>query len=224
MTIKQMEYILELARTRNFNRAAENLYITQPALTYQIQRAEEEIGFTLFVRSGRGATLTIAGEAFTSVIEGILNEYSQAVSAGQKLDPLFSAAITIVLPERFAIPKLAESIESWQEDYPKVPINARYYGDALQTDIPDADIVFAAKPNRLPRRKGWKESFAVYGYTGMKTVPKISDEEVSQGEDTIWIPFSAERIDVSVLVKNDEEREEVHNFLDRFRKAIGMEH
>lgn len=220
MTIKQMEYILELARTRNFNRAAENLYITQPALTYQIQRAEEEIGFTLFIRSGRGAALTIAGEEFTKAIENILGEYSQAVSAGQKLDPLFSAAITIALPELFAIPHLAEAIESWQEDFPKVPINARYYGDANQTDIPDADIIFAPKPHRSSKRKGWKEHFSVTGYNGTKTVPKLSGDEILQEEDTIWIPFSADRVDVSVLVKNDEEREDVHSFLERFKEGI----
>ena len=37
MTTKQIEYILELAQTLNFNRAAENLYISQPTLTYQIR-------------------------------------------------------------------------------------------------------------------------------------------------------------------------------------------
>ena len=47
MNTRYFESVLELARTRNFNRAAENLYITQPALTYQINAVEEEIGFRI---------------------------------------------------------------------------------------------------------------------------------------------------------------------------------
>ena len=45
MNTRQIDYILELAKTLNFNRAAENLFITQPTLTYQIKAVEEEIGF-----------------------------------------------------------------------------------------------------------------------------------------------------------------------------------
>ena len=64
MTTKQLAYAAELAKTLNFNRAAENLFISQPTLTYQIKALEDEIGFPLFDRSGKGAALTPAGEQF----------------------------------------------------------------------------------------------------------------------------------------------------------------
>ena len=41
MTLKDMDYILELAQTQNFNRAAENLYSAQPTLSYHIKSVEE---------------------------------------------------------------------------------------------------------------------------------------------------------------------------------------
>ena len=53
MTTKQMDYCIELARTLNFTRAAENQYVSQPTLTYQIKLLEEEIGFAIFARSGK---------------------------------------------------------------------------------------------------------------------------------------------------------------------------
>ena len=56
MNTKQIDYILELAQTQNFNRAAENLYISQSTLTYQIKEVEKELNFLLFERSGKGAT------------------------------------------------------------------------------------------------------------------------------------------------------------------------
>ena len=51
MNTKQIDYILELAQTQNFNRAAENLYISQSTLTYQIKEVEKELNFLLFERS-----------------------------------------------------------------------------------------------------------------------------------------------------------------------------
>ena len=45
MTLKDIDFILELAQTQNFNRAAENLYTAQPTFSYHIKAAEEELGF-----------------------------------------------------------------------------------------------------------------------------------------------------------------------------------
>ncbi|MDO4521393.1 MAG: LysR family transcriptional regulator, partial [Erysipelotrichaceae bacterium] len=64
MNTKYIESVLELAKTRNFSRAAENLFISQPSLTYQINAVEQEIGVRIFDRSGKGASVTPAGEQF----------------------------------------------------------------------------------------------------------------------------------------------------------------
>ena len=61
MTTKQIDYCIELAHTLNFSRAADNLFVSQPTFSYQIRLLEEEIGFPVFERSGRGAALTPAG-------------------------------------------------------------------------------------------------------------------------------------------------------------------
>lgn len=58
MTLRDIDYILEVAQTQNFNRAAENLYTAQPTLSYHIKAVEDELGFLIFSRSGKGATLT----------------------------------------------------------------------------------------------------------------------------------------------------------------------
>ena len=66
---QEMEYIYEVYREKNFTRAAENLYITQPALSMAIQKAEERIGIPIFDRSTRPISLTDAGEAYIDYIE-----------------------------------------------------------------------------------------------------------------------------------------------------------
>lgn len=49
MNIKQLECFIEVARTLNFSRAAQNLFITQPAVTHQIQTLEDVMGLKLFI-------------------------------------------------------------------------------------------------------------------------------------------------------------------------------
>lgn len=83
MTTKQIEYILELAQTLNFNRAAENLYISQPTMTYQIKAAEEEIGFAIFERTGKGASLTPAGAQFVGSLRSIHQALKDAIEQCQ---------------------------------------------------------------------------------------------------------------------------------------------
>ena len=55
MNTKQISFCIELAHTLNFSRAAENLFVSQPSFSYQIRLLEEEVGFAIFERSGKGA-------------------------------------------------------------------------------------------------------------------------------------------------------------------------
>ena len=68
MNTKQINAVLELAQTLNFNKAAENLCVSQPTLSYEIKSFEDEIGFRIFHRSGKGATLTPAGSQFCAAL------------------------------------------------------------------------------------------------------------------------------------------------------------
>ncbi len=60
----QVEYFLTVARTLNFTKASEELYVTQPAISRQIYALEKELGFTLFDRSTRTTKLTAAGNLY----------------------------------------------------------------------------------------------------------------------------------------------------------------
>src|SRR5437762_6185229 len=64
MLFGQVQAFIEVARSGNVSRAAEALYVTQPALTARIQALEKELGEALFVRTGRGVRLTDAGRVF----------------------------------------------------------------------------------------------------------------------------------------------------------------
>lgn len=111
MNTKQIDYILELAQTLNFNRAAENLYISQPTLTYQIHAAEEEIGFIIFDRSGKGTNITPAGQQFVASLRSIRAELRKAIEQGQNFSTKYRENIQIALPVRSALYFLPQVIQ-----------------------------------------------------------------------------------------------------------------
>ena len=64
MELLQLEAFLEAAERGSFRRAAEMLYLSQPALSARVHALEEELGAPLFHRMGRGVRLTEVGKAF----------------------------------------------------------------------------------------------------------------------------------------------------------------
>ena len=74
MELKQLQYFLQVAEYLNFSRAAQQLYISQPALSYQIAELERELGVELFVRDRRRVHLTAAGKALVDPARRLLGQ------------------------------------------------------------------------------------------------------------------------------------------------------
>jgi len=81
MNINKLEIFLTLARTLNFTRAAQELYISQTAVSQQIRSLEEELDCELFVRSSRSVRLTDAGRAMEAHAAEFLSKYQEMLDA-----------------------------------------------------------------------------------------------------------------------------------------------
>ena len=74
MTLNQLQYFYQAAKTQHFNHAADNLSISQPSLSRAIASLENELGVILFERMGRNVSLTKAGQIFLEHTEKILDD------------------------------------------------------------------------------------------------------------------------------------------------------
>ena len=62
MNLRDVKYLIAVAETRHFGRAAERCFVSQPTLSGQIKKLENELGVTIFERTNRSVTVTPIGE------------------------------------------------------------------------------------------------------------------------------------------------------------------
>jgi DNA-binding transcriptional LysR family regulator len=124
--LAQLNAFVEVARRRSVSRAADSLFVTQPALTARLQRLEADLGARLFIRTRRGMRLTEAGEAFLpyavraleTLADGrrLVNAFERG-GAGRLAIGAAPAVSTYVLPavlKTFAVghPRVAVSVKT----------------------------------------------------------------------------------------------------------------
>ena len=79
MTLQQIKYVIGIAETGSLNKAAEKLYVSQPSLTATIHDLEDELGITIFNRTGRGVTLTNDGTEFLTSARQLYIDYQSVM-------------------------------------------------------------------------------------------------------------------------------------------------
>ncbi len=79
MTLQQLSYAIAISEAGSLNKASEVLYVSQPSLTESLKELEKELGITIFIRSGRGVTLTPEGSDFILYARQVVNDYSELV-------------------------------------------------------------------------------------------------------------------------------------------------
>ena len=75
MTIAQLKYVTEVAKTKSINAAAQSLFISQSGLSTAIKELEEELGITIFNRTNRGISITADGETFIRYANNVLLQF-----------------------------------------------------------------------------------------------------------------------------------------------------
>lgn len=148
MELHQLRYVLAVADTGNFTRAAESCFVSQPSLSQQVGKLEDELGHKLFHRQGRRAVPTEAGQVFVERARRILLEVD---NAGREIrdDPDLGRTITVGAIPTIAPYLLPDLIKRCRTDLPNVRVHTResFIGD-LVTGVADGslDLALVALP------------------------------------------------------------------------------
>jgi LysR family hydrogen peroxide-inducible transcriptional activator len=149
MEMNQLRYVAAAARAGNFSRAAEQCRVSQPSLSQQIQKLEDELGERLFDRMKRHTKLTSHGEAFLRRAVRILEEAEMAIREASDAKSLLSGTLTIGVLPTIAPYLLPETIGVFARKYPGVEIVVQEDTTAQllkQLTACEIDFAFASNP------------------------------------------------------------------------------
>jgi DNA-binding transcriptional LysR family regulator len=120
--LHQLEYFVAVARTRHFTRAAEDVHVSQPALSKQIRTLERELGTPLFSRARGNVALTPAGEELLPVARRILADVESARVHVQELVGLARGRVRLGATPSLSTVLLPEALACFHDTYPGIEI------------------------------------------------------------------------------------------------------
>lgn len=128
MNITQMKYFIVTAKCLNFTKAADKLFISQPALSKQITAMERELNMQLFIRSNRSVKLTPPAKILLEEFEKIYTLYNQAIQMAANSFKGLSGELNIGILEGTYVGDLFPRILTYfEQNYPNIKINLRNY-------------------------------------------------------------------------------------------------
>ena len=97
LTFEQLKYFVTIAEALNYSQAAKQLHIAQPALSQSIARLEQEIGYSLFEKKGRGIILTPHGELFLAHAQMAINNIESGMQKLADFDSTIPETVKIAI-------------------------------------------------------------------------------------------------------------------------------
>lgn len=156
MELYHLIYAVTLAKTKNFSRAADRLFIAQPTLSQQIRKLEEEIGFPLFQRSTRSVTLTSYGEMFVARAEKIIEQFDDLQKWAIQIGELKNSKISFGA-SALTSPHATACVSDFMLRFPGVQIDYTEQWDPKLTDMVregKLDMALVALPKNDTDRMG----------------------------------------------------------------------
>ncbi|WP_226533320.1 LysR family transcriptional regulator [Microbacterium paraoxydans] len=141
MELQQLRYVVEVAATSSFTRAAERCFVTQSALSHQIAALERELGRRLFIRSSRSVRLSEAGEVFLAHARTAVRAAEQAREVVAAVDGTVVGTLRIgVIPTVTAV-DLPAVLVAFRAQHPQARVELQVgNSDTLATRLRRGDV------------------------------------------------------------------------------------
>ena len=124
--LKQLYYFQAVVRTGSFTEAAAECYISQSAISQQVQALERELGFALLERRGRSFALTPAGEYFYRRSLVLVSDYERLCQEAGKIAKGNEAVLKVGYLRGYTGPEFAQALEAFAAAVPEVEVRVQY--------------------------------------------------------------------------------------------------
>jgi DNA-binding transcriptional LysR family regulator len=167
MDFYQLISFARVAEMKSISRAAEKLFVTQPAVSRQIKALEEELGVRLFDRLGKKVHLTRAGEALYERALKILRSVEEAKAAVKGLSGECSGDLVIGTSDHISLHRLPDVLKSYISAYPKVELKLRCHRsetilEMVSKNLVDLGVVTLPKvTGNLVSKVIWKDPMSL---------------------------------------------------------------
>ncbi len=187
MDIHNLAAFITVNELGSFSRAAEKLFITQPAVSKRVSALESELNTRLFDRIGKKVQLTQAGQALLPGALRILAELEESKRAIGNLDQRVDGTLKIATSHHIGLHRLPSVLRAYTRDYPEVDLDIRFMDseEACQQVLKgEVEIAIATLPEEdwpnLSSRVVWHDplSFVIYRGQQGKARTKMSIKEL----------------------------------------------
>lgn len=181
ISIQQMQYIVVLSEEQQFQRASDRCFVTQPTLSMQIKKAEEQLGYLVFDRESSPLSLTSSGEKLLPILRELLSENEKIKRLSDQLKGHVKEEIRVgIIPTAasYLIPKL---FGEWRKEFDtlKLTIHELKTVDVLAAmERKEIDLGIIAGPHldaRLRTIPLYQEEICIYA-------PSIVEDSLSMLE------------------------------------------
>ncbi len=157
MDIRSLRYISEIAKTKNLTKAANNLYISQPALSKALKKAEQELECELFYRDGNFLLPTDSGEILLARAQTIIEQFSVINESLRDLKKMRKGHVSLGLPPIVSLLYFPPLIYGFRQEYPGIQLNYYEYGAMILADKIMSDEINVAVGMRPIFNEGLNE-------------------------------------------------------------------
>ncbi len=126
-TLDQLRILRAIVSEGSFKKAADTLYVTQPAVSLQIQNLEKQLEVTLFDRAGRKAQLTEAGQLLLNYCDRILNQCHEACRAIDDLHNLKGGSLIVGASQTTGTYLMPRMIGLFRQKYPDISVELQVH-------------------------------------------------------------------------------------------------
>lgn len=168
MTITQLKYVLAVAEHQNFTKAAAHVFVTQPTLSMQIQKLEEELSILIFDRSKKPIELTEVGEKIVNQARNIVNESERMQDVVDQEKGFIGGDFRLGIIPTVMPTLLPMFLKSFIKKYPKVHLKIEELTTAdiiIKLNAGHLDAAIAATPlvqEKIKERVLYFEPFVGY--------------------------------------------------------------